>query len=73
MFFSLNACSQSDLTSSSDFLKNYRPPNFNYQQWMLSPNVRESGTDSPDFKRSGFQFNMYNDIRFFQQKDRSNT
>jgi len=77
MFFALNLHSQQDLTSSSDygdqFLKEYRPPNFTFTSWRLSPNIRESGTDASSLKRSLFNLRVVNDIYFNQQRDKSNT
>jgi len=73
MFFFSNAYSQENLTTSKDFLKNYRSPNFNYTFWRLSPNIRESSIDATNFKRSQFNLGLSNYINFRQQKDKSNT
>lgn len=73
VFFSINANSQTDELNPKTFLKDYRPPNFTYKIWSFSPDLRESSSNSDNFKKSQFNARLINNFNLRQQKDNSNT
>ncbi len=76
LLFSNNCLSQEGLTTpidSSDFLKNYIPPNYTYTIWSLQPDILSSSTVSEDFNRNSFSSGVRTNFSFREQQDKSDT
>ena len=65
---------QIDSTSfSSDFLRNYIPPNFKYHTLFLNPSLRESVVRSETLDRNRFSSSVLGTYLFAMQEDRADT
>lgn len=72
--FANNLSGQIDSTaSSSDFLKNYIPPNYKYHSFFVNPSFRESVVRSTTLDRNRFSTSMFGNYQFAMQKDLSDT
>lgn len=66
--------SQTDaVVNSSDFLKNYIPPNYKFQRLFLNPSLRESLVRSDALDRNRFSANIFANYFLNSQADYSDT
>ncbi len=65
---------QIDSTSfSSDFLRNYIPPNYKYHTLLINPSLRESVVRSPTLDRNRFSSTLFGSYILAMQEDRADT
>ena len=62
-----------EIKANTDFLRDYIPPNYNFQLLSLSPSFRESISRSDNLDRDRFAASLFGYYRFLSQKDKSDT
>lgn len=61
------------LTSDKDFLKDYVPPNYEFQLLSINPSFRESISRSENYDRDRIAGSFYGNYNYRAQKDKSDT